>query len=141
MNSFLKVTFMFLLLTSCEIFTSVEKEYKTKATILLINETNVVIKSDKSLNYTILPGDTIVRIENNVDVYSERPSINNYFPFSTVILPNFAYGYNTKCETGLIYLENYENRKEINNLEFEFTFRFTEKKRQEASSCELNLNE
>jgi len=116
-----------------------EVEYSTSATIYLINETNVVVKSGDVLGYIIQPGDTLIHKESFTTEYGdEGPSINNYDPFPPS--PNtslFVYGDNSQCERGLHSIENYENRKEVAPLEFEFTFRFTEEKRDNSESCNL----
>ena len=112
------------------------KLYTTSATIYLINETNVVVKSDDILGYIIQPGDTLIHTESLTSEYSEKPNINNYDPFATNN-SLFIYGDNSKCEYRLTRIENYENRKEISSLEFQFTFRFTEEKRENAEPCNL----
>lgn len=110
--------------------------FTTSATILLVNETDVVVKSDDLLGYVIQPGDTLVHKESHTNEYSKRPSINNYDPFAVVDGSNvFIYGDNLSCEIGLTDINNYENRKEVKPLEFEFTFRFTEEKKASGVPC------
>jgi hypothetical protein len=112
--------------------------FTTSTTIFLINETNVVVKSDDTLGYIIQPGDTLIRFETFTNEYSERPNINNYDPFSVVEGSRvFIYDNNSECEFGLNDINNYEERKEINPLIFEFTFRFTEEKKANSSPCNL----
>lgn len=109
--------------------------YKTSATIYLVNETSSVIKSvDSLLGYEIQPGETVIHNESAEVEESERPTINSYQPFSTGPYL-FFYVDNSKCETGLLRIENYESRKEISDLTFELTFRFTDVKMNNAESC------
>ena len=116
--------------------TLTETQYTTSATIFLINNTSVVIKSDTILGYVIQPGDTLIHRESYASEYNNKPSINNYSPFATNN-SLFIYGDNSECELGLNTIENYENRKETSPLEFEFTFRFTEEKKANSSPCNL----
>lgn len=111
-----------------------ETEYTTSATIYLINETDVVVKSSTSFGYVIQPGDTLIHTESYTSEYNNKPSIDNYDPFPPASIV-FIYVNNSQCEYGLRKIENYENRKEISPLEFEFTFRFTEEKRQNSEPC------
>lgn len=110
--------------------------FTTSATIFLINETDVVEKSDDILGYIIQPGDTLIHKESHTNEYSEKPSINNYDPFA---MNNslFIYGNNSQCEYGLSNIENYEKRKEVEPLKFEFTFRFTEEKKNNGVPCNI----
>jgi hypothetical protein len=123
--------------SSCSCNDCDSKLYTTSAKIYLINETSVVIKSvSNSLGYIIQPGDTLIHTESHTNEYGEKPSIDNYDPFATLSGSRlFIYGDNSKCELGLHKIENYENRKEVNPLEFEFTFRFTEEKKAKAQNC------
>ena len=136
MNNIKIVVLSVILLTCLNACTITEPQYTTSATIYLINETNVVVKSDTSLDYVIQPGDTLIHTESYTSVYKNKPSINNYDPFATNN-SLFIYDNNSECELGLSNIENYENRKEVAPLEFEFTFRFTEEKRQNAEPCNL----
>ena len=45
------------------------KTYTTSATIYLINETSVIVKSDDILGYVIQPGETLIRTENLTSEY------------------------------------------------------------------------
>jgi len=110
--------------------------YTTSATIFFINETSVVVRSDNKLGYVIQPGETIVHKESHTNEYGKKPSISNYDPFATNN-SLFLYENNSKCEYGLSNIENYENKKEVSPLEFEFTFRFTEEKRKNSEPCNL----
>ena len=120
-------------LTCC---TQTETQYTTSAKIYLINETSVIVKSDDILGYVLQPGDTLIHTESHTNEYGEKPSIDNYDPFATNN-SLFIYGDNSQCELGLHKIENYENRKEVGPLEFEFTFRFTEEKKENSESCNL----
>ena len=112
----------------------IDKFYKTSATIYLINETATVVKSaSSSLGYEIQPGETLIHKESGETEYSERPTINTYQPFSGPYL--FYYGDISKCEIGLRHVENYENIKEISDLTFELTFRFTDLRKDNSEPC------
>ncbi|MDC3403020.1 hypothetical protein OAX38_02390 [Flavobacteriaceae bacterium] len=128
------ISISIILLNACTI---AEPQYTTSATIYLINETSVVIKSDDISGYVIQPGDTLIRSESLTSEYKEKPSINNYQPFANFAGRRmFKYGDDSsQCEYGLIRIENYEDRKETSPLEFEFTFRFTEEKRENSEPC------
>jgi len=52
--------------------------YKVSATIYLINETSVVVKSDDSLGYVIQPGETVIHSESN-EIDGDRPLVDEYF--------------------------------------------------------------
>jgi len=119
------ISISIILLNAC---TQTETQYTTSATIYLINETDVVVKSDASLGYVIQPGDTLIHTESYTSEYNNKPSIDNYDPFPPA--GNiFIYGDNSQCERGLDRIENYENRKEISEFDFEFTFRFYRRKK------------
>lgn len=107
--------------------------YTTKATIFLVNETNVVVKSDSPFDYVIQPGETLVHSETYSNEYSNKPTEDSYQPFPHSYL--FFYGDGTNCEIGLTDIENYENRKEVEPLVFELTFRFTEERKANAEPC------
>jgi hypothetical protein len=109
------------------------KLYTTSATIFLINETDVIVKSGSTFGYEILPGETLTHRESFTNEYSDKPTVETYDPFPTAYL--FYYGDGLKCESGLRFLENYENFKEIEPLIFELTFRFTEEKKIRAENC------
>ena len=113
-----------------------ETRYTTSATIRLVNETSVVIKSDDILGYVIQPGETLIHTESHTNECEEKPTIDTYDPFATNNTL-FIYGDNSRCELGLNKIENYENRKGISSLKFEFTFRFTEEKQAQASPCNI----
>jgi hypothetical protein len=109
----------------------------TTATIFLINETDVVVESDEALGYVIHPGDTLTHTESN-RIDGDRPTADQYFLSFSQNNNRFFYNSNSsKCEMGVLNVKNYENRKEISELEFEFTFRFTEEKRQNSEPCNL----
>jgi len=113
-----------------------ETQYTTSATIYLVNETSVVVKSDDILGYIIQPGETLIHTESHTNEYGKKPSIDSYDPFATNN-SLFIYSDNSKCEIGLNDIGNYEDKKEINPLKFEFTFRFTEEKRANSEPCNL----
>ena len=111
-----------------------EVRYTTTATILLINETSEVVKSHNSLGYVIQPGETLIHKETYTNEYGAKPTVDTYQPFPEYVYP-FIYENNSKCEKGLRDIKNYENRKEISHLKFEFTFHFTEEKKNNSTSC------
>ena len=130
---FLMISITILFVYSC---TKSDTLYTTSATIYLINETNEVVKSDVFSNYIIQPGDTLIHTESHTNEYDEKPSIDNYDPFALADGSRvFIYGDSSQCEYGLSEIKNYENRKEIRELEFELTFRFTEEKRDNSEPC------
>ena len=131
---FMLVTVIIGLLTGCCARSGgCDSLYKTSATIYLVNETSGVVKSYSStFDYEIQPGQTVVRKEEYTHEYREKPTAETYSPFGTDYL--FLYS-RSKCETGLRDIENYENRKEVSPLVFEFTFRFTEERKAKAETC------
>lgn len=138
MNKVRLLTILILLVySSC--FTEIERKYLTTATVFLINETSVVIKSDDTLGYVIQPGETIIYTESNT-LDGDRPSINEYFLSFLYNKNVFRYEDNElKCEPKIFSIEYYENKKELkqdgDTLIFEFTFRFTEEKKADAKIC------
>mgnify|MGYP000046827434 FL=1 len=117
----------------------IEEIFHTKATIYLINESSVIVKSDNTLNYTLHPGERIIHKESN-SLDGDRPNINQYF--LSFLQKNNTFTYNddnSKCEKRIYDILSYENRKELakvgDTLIFEFTFRFTEEKKAQAEPC------
>ena len=102
-------------------------------TVYLVNETSGVVKSyARTFNYEIQPSQTVVHKEEYTGDCSEKPTAETFPPFSTDYL--FLYS-RSKCESGLLNIENYENRKEVSPLVFEYTFRFTEERKAKAETC------
>lgn len=135
MSKLISILFFLAYISSCSIESG--KLYKTQATIFLINNTSDTIFSEDHCNRDIAPKDTLVIVEKYNTEHSERPSINNYIPFSGDLCYLFYYDIEKqKCQHGFRNIENYENKKEISPLVFELTFRFTEAKKKEASICE-----
>lgn len=135
MNKFiLTAIFIILLSNGC---TQSEREtlYNTKATIYLINETSDTVFSEDGCHRNILMKDTLIIKEDLISVYSEKPSINNYYPFSKGFCHFFYDKEKIICQEGLRNVENYVNRNEIAPLEFEFTFKFTEEKKKNSQPC------
>ncbi len=132
-----KLIFSFCILSFCIFSCSIDSGilYKTEATIYLINSTSDTILSEEGCNRNIYPGDTLVLQEMNNGESSVRPNINNYHPFSKGYCDLFYDKSPEKCEIGIRRIENYEDRKEISPLVFEFTFRFTEEKKAKAEPC------
>lgn len=109
--------------------------YKTSAKIYLINQSSSVVKSvyDRCFEYEIQPGDTLIHNESFEGEYSKRPTAKTYQPFQTCYL--FKYLSNSKCEVGLRDIENFDNVKELSDLNFELTYRFTDEKKENAELC------
>ena len=106
--------------------------YKTSATIYLVNETSGVVKTPRAFDYEIQPGQTLVHKEYRTQ-YTKKPTAETYTPFYGT---HHLFFYDkSKCETGIRDIENYENRKEVSPLVFEFTFRFTEERKATAETC------
>jgi len=113
-----------------------ERIYDSTATIYLINDSSVVVKSDDVLNYVIQPGETIIHKEAN-SLDGGRPTVKDYYLSFNKNNNVFIYDDdNLKCEREIYIVTNYENRLEISDLNFEFTFRFTDEKMANAVSCE-----
>ncbi|MCF6297530.1 MAG: hypothetical protein L3J08_06050 [Flavobacteriaceae bacterium] len=112
--------------------------YKTSATIYLVNETSVVVKSDDRLGHIIQPGETVIHKESYENEYGERPTINTYQPFPSAYLFFYINVDESRCEAALRDIENYENIKEVSPLNFELTFRFTEERRAEEKDCNFS---
>ena len=105
-----------LILAICTLITcfscskEVETKYTTSATIYLINETSIVVKSDDALGYVIQPGETVIHTESNT-LDGDRPSINEYFLSFLYNKNVFRYEYNElKCESQIFSIEYYEKR-------------------------------
>ncbi len=130
------IAFSIVLLTLCLSCNNREETiYNTNATIYLINESSVIVKSDNELNYTLHPGERIIHKESN-SLDGGRPDINEYFLSFLQKKNTFIYNDdNSKCEEGIYNIINYEDRKEISDLNFEFTFRFTDEKMANAKPC------
>jgi len=109
--------------------------YKTSAKIYLINETSTSIKSNTVLGYTIKPGDTLIHTETYETEWSQMPTVKTYQPFANTVGRTFFYEGSSKCETGMLNIENYENVKEVSDLNFELTFHFTDEKKENAETC------
>lgn len=116
--------------------TDFEWEYTTHITF--INETDYVIRTSDDLC------DVPNILENSTLTYehtephfgtkkSDQPNLDNIETFVPCV---FFYGSTPKCETGVNEVENHENRKQIGEFEFEYTFRFTEERFQNAPQCQ-----
>lgn len=107
--------------------------HKVQATIIYINQTSDSIISEEGCQRDIALNDTL-RIEIN-ERLGVKPNINN-FPVS-IFFCSMMYkdGNMLKCENKVEDIENYEDRKEISPLVFEFTFRFTEERKANAEPC------
>ena len=109
--------------------------YKPSAKIYLINESSSVVKTvdNSCFEYEIQPGETLIHEESFESEWSKKPTAKTYQPFSTCYL--FYYVDNSKCEVGLRDIENYEDIKEVSDLNFELTFRFTDERKENAETC------
>ena len=122
------------LLTGCCGTGGCDTSYKTSATIYLVNETSGVVKSSRTFDYEIQPGQTVLHKEEYKNgEFAEKPTTETYSPFYST---RYLFFYDeSKCETKLRHIKNYENRKEVSPLVFEFTFRFTEERKATAETC------
>lgn len=107
---------------------------KISGTIYLVNETSGVVKSSRTFDYEIQPGQTVLHKEEYKNgEFAEKPTTETYSPFYST---RYLFFYDeSKCETKLRDIKNYENRKEVSPLVFEFTFRFTEERKATAETC------
>ena len=69
-------------------------------------------------------------------VKNQQPK--TYRPFPD-LLSRFYYVDNSKCEVGLRDIENYEDLKDVSDLNFELTFRFTDEKMENAEPCNIQI--
>lgn len=109
--------------------------YQIQATIYFLNETSDSIKSLEGCQRDIAAGQTLTLNLNDI-VLGEKPGVDD-FPvsvFSNCVMM-YKDGNTLKCEYGIENIENYENRREIKPMVFEFTFRFTEAKKADAEAC------
>ncbi len=140
MNDFLRilsVLTIFVFLVSCECEDCKENgNYKVKVTINYINETAGNVLSFEGCNKDISSGNTLTFLVE--ETVGSKPNINN-FPVSIFTNCNMMYedGSGLKCEDGINSIQNYEDRKEVEPLVFEFTFRFTEERKNKAEPCNL----
>lgn len=104
--------------------------YQTKAIIKFINETSNLVVSEVGCERDVEPNGILI-FEFN-ERLGTKPDVNN-FPVS-VFYCEMMYkdGDVFRCERGI---ENYEDRKEVSPLVFEYTFRFTEEKKAQAEPC------
>ena len=117
----------------CEDCGGKDGNYQTKATIKFINETSNLVVSEVGCERDVEPnGILIFEFDERLGT---KPDINN-FPVS-VFYCEMMYkdGDILKCESGVENIENYEDRKEVSPLVFEFTFRFTDEKKAIAEPC------
>lgn len=131
-----------LILIICTLITCINCEkqegkiYNITETIYLINESSQVVISDETLGYVIQPSETIIHKETN-SLDGDRPSVDEYFLSFTRDGNHFKYGNGElNCEKKIHDINFYENRKEVSDLNFEFTFRFTEERRNNSEPCE-----
>jgi len=107
--------------------------HSVQATIIFINQTSDSIISEEGCQRNIALNDSL-KIEIN-ERLGVKPNINN-FPVS-IFFCSMMYkdGDILKCENKVEDIENYEDRKEVTPLVFEFTFRFTEERKAAAEPC------
>ncbi len=93
----------------------------------------------------ILPNDTLTLGMNDAETISSEPVIN-INDIRLNLSCHIFYKNANQCDYGrdedgivartrFFRIENYENRKEISPLNFEFTYRFTEEVKAEAGEC------
>lgn len=113
--------------------------YKPSAKIYLINESSSVVKivDNSCFEYKMKPGETLIHHESYETEYSKKPTVNDYRPFPDCY--RFYYIDNSKCEVSLRDIENYENLKDVSDLNFELTFRFTDEKMENAEPCNIQI--
>ncbi len=111
---------------------------ETTDTICVVEYPTISSNSDTS---QILPNNTLILEASNVRL-STPPNINN-FPIGMLSYYVFYKNAN-QCDYGtyenggrarFLHIENYEDRKEISPLNFEFTYQFTEEVKAEAGEC------
>lgn len=104
------------------------------ATFYFINASSEIIVFSKCDFAEYIPvGDTLVADYEQV-YEGGSPDVNNFEPIPGSIC-NAIYGNSLKCEQGIYFIENYENKKQLNERNFEFTFRFTDEKMVNAEDC------
>ena len=129
--------FIIMLLSSCSCDDCDLRLYPTKATFYYINQTTEPIWSEEGCGFYINSMDTLVYEEDEVFEVTTKPGVDAYplrFSTNNCIMTYDEAG--TRCEYGIKDITNYENRKEVEDLVFEFTFRFTEERFQNAVECE-----
>lgn len=127
------MVFIFVVSCGCDDCTG-NGNYKIKATINYVNETSGDVLSLEGCNRNITPGNTLsFTVE---ETLGSKPNIDD-FPVSIFTNCNMMYknGNDLKCEYGINLIDNYEDRKEVSPLVFEFTFRFTEERKNIAELC------
>lgn len=127
----------FLLFSSCEEVCQDcvgDGNYPTKATVFYINETDDWIISEAVCDRDIAAGDTLIITFD--DVLGVKPMLDS-FPTSVFYCSKMQYqkGKVLTCEEGINDIQFYEDRKEVEPLVFEFTFRFTEEKKNQSEAC------
>ena len=130
--------FALLLFSSCEEVCQDcvgDGNYPTKATIFYINETDDSIISESVCDRDIAAGDTLIITFD--EVLGIKPTIDS-FPTSVFYCSKMQYqdGQELTCEENINDIQFYEDRKEVEPLVFEFTFRFTEEKKNQSEACD-----
>ena len=127
---------VFILFYGCDCHDCDMKLYPVKATFYYINNTSSVITNDFIENVDdINVGDTLVIFEDKILEQTLLPNIDTYSPSINTRTFFYKEGEDLKCEFGARDILNYEVRKEVSPQVFEFTFRFTEEKRELAQVC------
>ena len=109
--------------------------FTVKATVYYINETADSILLVQGCYTDIAPNDSLVFLID--EAIGNIPNVDD-FPIGafTIICPmGYKEGDKFLCERGIEDISNYENRKEVEDLVFEFTFRFTEERKAVAEEC------
>ncbi|NME68697.1 hypothetical protein [Flammeovirga aprica] len=107
--------------------------YPTKAIVFYINDTDDWIISESVCDRDIAAGDTLIITFD--DVLGVKPSVDA-FPTSVFYCSKMQYKEGLTCEDGINNIQFYEDRKEVEPLVFEFTFRFTEEKKMQSEVCD-----
>ncbi|QDH79262.1 hypothetical protein FKX85_09545 [Echinicola soli] len=113
-------------------------DWKTTTKITFINETSEIISvvgGGDCKESDILPNSTQQYVHKQLQSGNskrDKPNLNN---LSVFIPCSFFYGDTGKCETDVNTVEEWEDLKQTGELEFEFTFRFTEEKKEKAEEC------
>ena len=113
-------------------------DWQTTTRITYINETSYTIfvegisceVSDIQPNGTLLYEH--IQLQSGTSK-RDKPKLDNLGIFVPCA---FFYGNTRKCEREVNVREAQENHKQIGELEFEYTFRFTEVRSQNATECE-----
>ena len=139
-SKIISVILLILFFIGCRHITA-EPEWETKTKITFINETSESIRVEGSFDCEIsdiAPHTTHIYTHTEFlrgSTSDDRPTVEN---LSIFVPCSFYYGDAGKCEAAISYRSKnkWENLLETADLEFEFTYRFSEIKKKNAISCE-----